>query len=56
MTGKVGVLQFMGLQRVKHDWVTKQQQLKTLFYWDEFGLDNVENLFQFWLYDVKEPI
>ena len=25
-TGKAGVLQSMGLQRVRHDWVTKQQQ------------------------------
>ena len=26
-TGRPGVLQFMGLQRVRHDWVTEQQQL-----------------------------
>ena len=26
MTSKPGVLQFMGLQRVRHNWVTKQQQ------------------------------
>ena len=27
-TGKPGVLQSMGLQRVRHDWVTKQKQLE----------------------------
>ena len=27
-TGKPGVLQFMGLQRIRHDWETEQQNLK----------------------------
>ena len=26
--GRPGVLQFMGLQRVRHDWVTEQQEQK----------------------------
>ena len=30
-TGKPGVLQSMGLQRVRHDWVTEQQQLSWNF-------------------------
>ena len=30
-TGKSSVLQFMGLQRVKHDWVTEQQQQLFLY-------------------------
>ena len=30
-TGKPGVLQSIGLQRVRHDWATKQQQGKLVF-------------------------
>ena len=29
-TGEPGVLQFTGLQRVKHDLLTEQQQLETI--------------------------
>ena len=33
-TGKPGTLQFMGLQRVRHNWVTEQQQqMVTWSYW-----------------------
>ena len=36
-TGKPGVLQPMGSQRVGHNWVTEQQQQQTeLSYWDYF--------------------
>ena len=31
-TGKPGVLQSMGSQRVRHDWMTEQQQSKSYFY------------------------
>ena len=32
-TGRPGVLQFMGSQRVRHDWATEQQQPKTGWCW-----------------------
>ena len=32
-TGKPGMLQSMGLQRVRHDWVTEQQQKTTIKDW-----------------------
>ena len=34
-TGNPGILQLMGLKRVRHDWVTEQQQLS---YWHYDGL------------------
>ena len=35
-TGKPGVLQSMGLQRVGHDWVTEQQQYFTVYMYHNF--------------------
>ena len=36
-TGKLGMLQSMGLQRVRHDLVTKQQQTSHAFSWTKYG-------------------
>ena len=34
-TGKPGVLQSMGLQRVRYDWATEQQQIFTKYFYPE---------------------
>ena len=44
MTGKLGMLQFMGLQRVRHNSASEQQQLSKVFtgsQWQEKGLNEV---------------
>ena len=37
-TGRPGVLQFMGLQRVGHNWVTGLNWTGLMFFWDGFAL------------------
>ena len=44
VTGRPGMLQFMGSQRVGHDWVTEQQQL-----WDKVKINKQSTISQFYL-------
>ena len=45
-TGKPGILQSMGWQRVRHDWVTEQQQLKVITkQWLYFPMQCIISLF-----------
>jgi len=37
-TGKPGMLPFMGLKRVGHDWVTEQQLFLQMYVWAEISL------------------
>ena len=47
-TGNPGVLQSMGLQRVRHDWATEQQALEQQ--WEGKARFSFEGVFWMWLY------
>ena len=50
-TGKPGMLQSMGLQRVGHDWMTEQQQQ-----WDQSSLHMCEIWLQQSLYPLRQHV